>query len=76
MKSGKAYKRHKAIDNLLFAHKEINEAIVLGDCNLLKEEGVLYLPLYMAMFLDYKNEAPSKSFIYEVDVSNLKVPKL
>ena len=76
VKSGKDYKRHKAIDNLLFTHKEINEAIVLGDYNLLKEERVLYLPLYMAMFLDYKNEAPSKSFIYEVDVSNLKVPKL
>ena len=56
VKSGKHYKRHNAIDNLLSnsAYK-IKEGIVLGSDNVSRESKITYLPIYMTMFLDEIN---------------------
>lgn len=49
VKSGKSYKRHRAMDNVL-AHPEyhLNTGYVLGPCNVSVEGNVTYLPVYMA----------------------------
>lgn len=49
VKSGKSYKRHRAMDNML-AHPEyhLNTGYVLGPCNVSVEGNVTYLPVYMA----------------------------
>ena len=51
VKSGKDYKRHVALDNLL-SNKEydIAKAVVFGDCNVQKMGNRTYLPIYMADF--------------------------
>ena len=48
IKSGKDYKRHVALDNLL-SNKEycIKEGFIFGDCNLSKKENKTYFPIYM-----------------------------
>ena len=52
VKSGKDYKKHSSQDMIQtpFADK-INRRIVMSGNNLETEDGVLYLPLYMSMFL-------------------------
>lgn len=52
VKSGKDYKKHSSLDmtQALFADK-INRRIEMSGNNLETEDGVLYLPLYMSMFL-------------------------
>ena len=52
VKSGKDYKRHVALDNLL-SNEEcgIKEAFVFGECNLQKAEARVYCPIYMIDFL-------------------------
>ena len=52
VKSGKEYKKHSSLDMAqnLFANK-INRRIVVSGNNVEVEEGVLYLPFYMSMFL-------------------------
>lgn len=52
VKSGKDYKKHTSLDmaHSLFADK-INRRIVMSGNNLEVENGVIYLPLYMSMFL-------------------------
>lgn len=49
VKSGKTYKRHHAMDNVL-AHPEyhLDTGYVLGPCNVSVEGSVIYLPIYMA----------------------------
>lgn len=49
VKSGKTYKRHHALDNVL-AHPEyhLDAGYVLGPCNVSIEGQVVYLPIYMA----------------------------
>lgn len=49
VKSGKTYKRHHAMDNVL-AHPEyhLDAGYVLGPCNVSVEGPVIYLPIYMA----------------------------
>ena len=48
VKSGKSYKRHRAMDNVL-AHPEyhLNTGYVLGPCNVSVEGNVTYLPVYI-----------------------------
>ena len=52
VKSGKDYKKHVSLDmaQSLFAEK-INRRIVMSCNNLEVEDGVLYLPFYMSMFI-------------------------
>lgn len=53
IKSGKGYKRHRAMDNVL-AQPEYHLACgyVLGPCNVSVEGAVVYLPVYMAGLFD------------------------
>lgn len=52
VKSGKDYKKHTSLDmaQSLFSEK-INRRIVMSCNNLEVEDGVLYLPFYMSMFI-------------------------
>ena len=54
IKSGKAYQRHSAINNI----KEIYQAkaVVFSKENVSFENDILYLPLYMLMFVEKENE--------------------
>ena len=52
VKSGKDYKIHSAITNVSQNPEyEIEEAYVLGNCNIKKEGKITYLPVYMTMFI-------------------------
>lgn len=52
VKSGKDYKRHRAMDNLLATKNyQFKNAIVLHDGNMETEEGIVYLPIYFAGLL-------------------------
>ena len=52
VKSGEKYRRHASLDAALSEHADnIHRAIVLCRGNVSRKDGVLYLPLYMAMFL-------------------------
>lgn len=48
VKSGRSYRLHKALDNMLEKHSHIDEAIVLCNGNVERDEKILYLPVYMA----------------------------
>ena len=55
VKSGKDYKKHSALNNLLENDEyKIGEAIVLSNANVSNENGKIYLPIYMIMFLEEK----------------------
>ena len=52
MKSGKDYKRHSALSNILSSpNYEIEQAIVLCEGNVIEDGKALYLPAYMVMFV-------------------------
>lgn len=71
VKSGKDYKKHSALRNLLSnEHYEIDEAIVFSNANLEREGKVLYLPIYMAMMLEKRKETQVK---VSLDLSSLKL---
>jgi predicted AAA+ superfamily ATPase len=52
VKSGKDYKRHSALSNILSSpNYEIEQAIVLCESNVIEDGKVAYLPIYMIMFV-------------------------
>ncbi len=52
VKSGDDFKRHASLDAAIRLHSEsIGKSIVLCQSNLMEQDGILYLPLYMAMYL-------------------------
>lgn len=52
VKSGKTYKRHSALDNVLSTpNYAIDKAVVLCERNLHKEGKVVYCPVYMVAFI-------------------------
>ena len=52
VKSGKAFKRHVALDNLMaVGDYEIDEAIVLCNANVREAKGKTYLPIYSAAWI-------------------------
>ncbi len=52
IKSGKDYKRHIALDNLLSNDSyEITEGFIFGNCNIVKTSQKTYFPIYMIGFL-------------------------
>ena len=65
VKSGKDYKRHNALQNVL-ADKNypIDEAIVLSNENLERVGKITYAPIYMAMFI-VPDALPAK-LIYKI----------
>ena len=71
VKSGKDYKRHSALNNLL-ANPDygIEKAVVFSNANVEREKKILYLPIYMAMF--YEKRKPLKAKI-SLDLSGLKI---
>lgn len=69
VKSGKAYKRHSALDNLLFNNDyQIKQAIVFSCANLEVKEKIIYLPIYMTMFLRKKEEINAN---LKIDLSDI-----
>lgn len=55
VKSGKAYKAHTALNNLMDdSNYHIEQTLVLSDANLSTDGRITYLPIYMASFI--KNE--------------------
>ena len=65
VKSGKHYRRHRALNHVLSERQyAINDAIVLDDAVLAVADGIFYTPIYMVMFLE-KNVLPER-MIYEV----------
>ena len=62
VKSGKDYRKHKALDHLLALEEyEIPGAVVLSPNNLEEEGKILYCPIYMASLL--RNSQPASDRI-------------
>ena len=56
VKSGKEYKKHSALNNVLQKYNyDIEEAVVFSNGNVEKNGEITYLPIYMIMFLEEKN---------------------
>lgn len=65
VKSGKHYKRHRALDRIMNSPEySIDSALVLDDDALRLEGRIFYAPVYMAMFLK-KDPLPEK-MVYEI----------
>lgn len=70
VKSGKAYKKHSALDNVLGdKNYGIDEAFVLCSGNVEQRGKRTYLPVYMVMFI--KPEELPDELVYRVDLSGL-----
>ena len=68
VKSGKVYKRHNALDNVLGVYSEIKRAFILSNENLSVEDNKIYLPIYCIMFMQ-KQEL--EDMFYRVDIEDL-----
>jgi len=71
IKSGKSYKKHNALDNLLSSDYNIPKAYVLSNNNIEVNKNKIYLPIYMIMFFE---KMQIKDMTYKVDLSNLWYP--
>lgn len=71
VKSGKDYRRHIALDNLLNSEEyDIKKAYTLCNGNLDVIDKRIYMPIYMIMFI--KKERNIKPQIVDIDLSALK----
>lgn len=68
IKSGKSYKRHNALDNLLMRDFDIPKAYILSNSNLEVDGKKIYLPIYMIMFFE---KDKMEDFTYKIDLSNI-----
>ncbi len=69
VKSGKDYHRHNALSNVMSNQSyQIPEAIVFSNENLPHSDKVMYLPVYMAMFIEKQTPV---DITYKVDLSGL-----
>lgn len=69
VKSGKDYESHRALSNVLQQEAyDLPEAVVFNNDNLHTKGPIIYAPIYMVMFLEKNNEAPS---YYKIDLSGL-----
>lgn len=69
VKSGKDYDTHRALSNIMDCEEyDIPEAIVFNNDNLHAAGKILYAPVYMAMFLQKEQTAPT---FYKVDLAGL-----
>lgn len=70
VKSGKDYVIHRALSNVLECGEyDINEAIVLCNDNVRVDGRITYAPIYMLMFIERHDEAPTH---YKVDLTGLE----
>ena len=70
VKSGKDYVVHRALSNIMDCEEyDIQEAIVFNNDNLRIEGRLVYAPIYMVMFLERQNSAPT---FFKVDLSGLQ----
>lgn len=70
IKSGKDYKRHSALNNVLECEKyQISEGYIFSEINVEIVGRKVYLPIYMIMFLEEKK---MENTIYKLDLSGLK----
>lgn len=69
VKSGKDYETHRALSNIMDCNEyDLSEAVVFNNDNLRVAGKIIYAPVYMAMFLEKNNTAPTR---YKVDLSGL-----
>ena len=69
VKSGKAYKAHKALDNFMkISDYHLEKAYVLSTANVEKEGAVIYLPIYMCYLL---KERKIEKLIVDLDMEGL-----
>ena len=70
IKSGKAYTRHNALDNVLKDERyAIPQALVFCNENISSHEKITYLPIYMIGFLEKEK---IEEYIYSIDLSALQ----
>ena len=50
IKSGKNYKKHNALNNLLSNNYDIPKGYILSNNNIEIEDNKIYIPIYMIMF--------------------------
>lgn len=69
VKSGKNYKRHSALNNVMkIENYHISTSYVLADTNIHIKDSIFYLPIYLCMFI--KN-SELENPIYKLDLSGL-----
>ena len=69
VKSGKDYEVHRALTNIMDCSEyEIPESIIFNNDNINVRGKYIYAPIYMVMFIEKKNDAPT---FYKVDFSGL-----
>lgn len=69
VKSGKDYETHRALSNIMDCDEyDLPQAVVFNNDNLRTVDKVIYAPVYMVMFLEKNNTAPT---YYKVDLSGL-----
>lgn len=69
IKSGKEYKVHKSIDNLISNYKGNNfNPFVFSTSNIFIEKGITYAPIYLVGFLKENNK---EDISFSIDVENL-----
>lgn len=70
VKSGKDYKVHRALSNIMDCGEfNLNRALIFNNSSLKVEGKLTYAPIYMAMFL--KQEIKDEDSIYKIDLSEL-----
>jgi uncharacterized protein len=70
VKSGKSYKIHNALDNLLSKEYDIPKAYILSNNNLQKDDKKIYIPIYMIMFFKKDEMIDMK---YKIDLSDINI---
>jgi hypothetical protein len=69
VKSGKAYKSHKALDNFMnVTDYHLEKAYVFSTSNIEKDGTVIYLPIYMCYLL---TEPKIDKMIVDLDITGL-----
>lgn len=69
VKSGKDYEVHRALTNIMDCSEyEIPESIIFNNDNINVRGKYIYAPIYMVMFIEKKNDAPT---FYKVDLNGL-----
>lgn len=71
VKSGKDYRRHSALDNVLSVKEyNIRKAYILANSNIEVKDNKIYLPIYMTMFI--RNIPVDTGFVVIPDISGLE----
>ena len=69
IKSGKDYKKHSALNNVLKDENyQIKEAYIFSEGNIELEGKRIYMPIYMIMFLE---NIKLEHMIYKIDLGGL-----